>query len=63
MERRGLVARALAAAIVTTHFLDEPLRVLATDEHLERAAEREVGREGVVDDRVDDHDDALCRSA
>ena len=31
-----------------------PVCVLAADEHPERVAEREVGREGVVDDGVDD---------
>jgi hypothetical protein len=36
--------------IVATHFLDEPLRVLEPDEHLEPDTEREVGRESVVDD-------------
>jgi hypothetical protein len=38
-----------------THPLDEPLRVLAPDKHLELDAEREVGRERVVYDGVDDH--------
>ena len=41
--------------IVAAHLLDEALRVLAPDEHLELDAEREVGREGVVNDGVDDH--------
>ena len=41
--------------LVGTNLLDEPLRVLAPDEHVERVAEREVWREGVVDDGVDDH--------
>ena len=39
---------------ITAHLRDEALGVLATDEHLELHAEREVGREGVVDDGVDD---------
>ena len=37
---------------VAAHLLDEPLRVLTADEHLERVAEREVGREGIVDDHA-----------
>ena len=41
--------------IVAAHLLDEALGVLAPDEHLELDAEREVGREGVIDDGVDDH--------
>ena len=41
--------------IITAHLLDEPLGVLAADENLQRVTEREVGREGVVDDGVDDH--------
>ena len=41
--------------IVAAHLLDEPLRVLAADVHVERVAQREVGREGVADDGVDDH--------
>jgi hypothetical protein len=38
--------------IVATHVRDEPLRVLARDEHLDRIAEREVGLESVVDDAL-----------
>lgn len=41
--------------IVAAHLLDESLGVLATDERLERVPERELGREGVVDDGVDEH--------
>ena len=48
--------------IVAAHLLDEPLSVLAADEHLELDAEREVGREGVVDDGVDDHADTMMPS-
>jgi hypothetical protein len=40
--------------IVAAHLRHESLGVLAPDEHLELDAEREVGREGVVDDGVDD---------
>ena len=49
--------------LVAPHLLDEPLGVLAPDEHLELDAEREVGREGVVDDGVDDHADTMTRSS
>jgi hypothetical protein len=35
--------------IVAPHLFEEPLWVLAADEHLELDAEREVGREGVDD--------------
>ena len=38
------------------------LCVLAADEHLELDTEREVGREGIVDDGVDDHDRTMTRS-
>jgi hypothetical protein len=41
--------------IVAANLLDEPLRVLAPDERLDGVAEREAGREGVVNDRIDDH--------
>ena len=41
--------------IVAAHLLDEALRVLTADEHLELDAERKVGGEGVVHDREDDH--------
>ena len=41
--------------IVASHLLDEPLGVLSADEHLEGVTERELWREGVVDDGVDDH--------
>lgn len=40
--------------IVAAHLLDEPLGILQADEHLERVTERKGGREGVVDDGVDD---------
>ena len=40
--------------LVPVNLLDEALRVLAADEHLELDAEREVGREGVIDHGVDD---------
>jgi hypothetical protein len=33
------------------------------DEHLERIAQREVGRKGVVDDGVDDHWVTMTRSS
>ena len=49
--------------IVATHLLDEPLRILAPDEHLELDAEREVRREGVIDDGVEDHGDRFTRRA
>jgi hypothetical protein len=42
--------------IIAANLLDEALGVFAADEHLERVARREVGRERVVDDGVDDHD-------
>jgi hypothetical protein len=52
--------------IVAAHF-GEPLGVLAADEDLERVNEREVGRERVVDNGVDDHGGAQgtaqCRSS
>ena len=41
--------------IVAAHLLDEPLGVLAADEGLDRVTEREVRREGVVNDGVNDH--------
>ena len=40
---------------VAAHFLNEAFRVVLPDEHLQRIAEREVRREGVIDDGVDDH--------
>jgi len=41
--------------LVVPHLVEEPLGVLAADESLDGVTEREVGREGVVDDGVDDH--------
>ena len=41
--------------IVAAHLVDKTLGVLATDEHLKLDAEREVAREGVIDDGLDDH--------
>ncbi len=41
--------------LVAANLLDESLGILAPDEQLERIPKREVGREGVVDDGVDDH--------
>jgi len=41
--------------VVATDLLDEALGVLAADEHFERVTKWEAGREGVVDDGVDDH--------
>jgi hypothetical protein len=37
------------------NLLGAALGVLAGDEHLDRIAEREVGREGVVDDGAHEH--------
>jgi hypothetical protein len=39
---------------VVADFLDEALRVLAADGHLELDSEREVGREGDVDYCIND---------
>jgi hypothetical protein len=41
----------------------EALGVLAPDEHLKRVAEREVGRQGVVDHCVDDHGQTMTRTS
>ena len=40
------------------HLRDEPLSILAADEYLERVTDPDVGREGIVDDGVDDYDAA-----
>ena len=48
------VARELR--LVDPNLLDETLGVLAPDECLQLDSEREVGREGVIDDRVNGHD-------
>ena len=46
---------------IAAHLLDETLGVDAADEDLKLDAEWEVGREGVVDDGVDDHGATLTR--
>ena len=53
--RSSIRSFAAELRLVAAHLLDEPLRILAADEHLEFDPEREVGRERVVDDGVDDH--------
>ena len=45
----------LAAATVSRAAAAEALGVLAADVDVERVAEREVGREGLLHDGVDDH--------
>jgi hypothetical protein len=44
------IARELG--IVAAYLLDETLGVLAADKHFEFDAEREVGRDGVIEDGV-----------
>src|SRR5262245_60363034 len=41
--------------LISPHFFDEPLRILAADEDVEGVTEREVVRESDIDDCVDDH--------
>ena len=49
----GLTAQG-SSWVVAANLFDEPLGVLAADEHLKPDAEREFRREGVVDDGVDE---------
>jgi hypothetical protein len=49
--------------LVAAHLLDEAFGVLASDEYLELDAEREVGREGIVNDGLDDYGDTTTRSS
>jgi hypothetical protein len=41
--------------VISSHLVDEPLGVLATDEHLDRVPERMVEAAALVADDVDDH--------